>query len=275
MATLLTFANWLLPLAYLAVAADYAATFVLRVRTHTRNGALGAVIVLHAAFLTAWGFHAGAVPLGEIHEILSLIALSSAILYAVIELASRDRRAGVFILMLVFLIQYTASAQLAGPIAQGRHAAVGESGGLHFIPAIFAYMAIAFAAVCSGLYLAGQRALKRHSFGVLFDRLPPLDLLGTMSWHALLSGFALTTVTMITGALLFHRMGPHPHGEAFDMKVAAKIVTGSIAWVACLTAILGKGLFHWPMRRVCQFIIATFIVIAALFAASWILTATA
>ena len=273
MATILTFANWLLPLAYLAVAADYAMTFVLRVRTHTRNPALTAVIVLHAAFLTAWGIHARAVPLGEIHEILSLVALSSAILYAVIELTSRDRRAGVFILMLVFLIQYTASTQLAGPIAQGRHTPVGESGGLHFIPAIFAYTAIAFAAVCSVLYLAGQRALKRHSFGVLFDRLPPLDLLGTMSWHALLSGFVLTTVTMVTGALLFHHMGGHARGGAFDVKVTAKIVTGSIAWVACLTAILGKTLFHWPLRRVCQFIVATFIVILTLFGASWIFTA--
>ncbi|MCY2926677.1 MAG: cytochrome c biogenesis protein CcsA [Planctomycetota bacterium] len=271
MATLLTFVNWLLPLAYLGVAADYAATFVLRVRTHSRNAALPAVIVLHAAFLTAWGLHAGVIPLGEIHEILSLVALSSAILYAVIELTSRDRRAGVFILLLVFLIQYTASAQLAGPIARGR-GAVGESGSLHVIPAIFAYTAIAFAAVCSTLYLAGQRALKRHSFGVLFDRLPPLDLLGTMSWHALLSGFVLTTVTMVTGALLFHSMGGHGHGGTFDIKVTAKIVTGSIAWVACLTAILGKLLFHWPLRRVCQFIIATFVVILALFAASWIFT---
>lgn len=273
MATLLTFVNWLLPLAYLAVAADYAATFVLRTRTHSRNPALPAVIVLHAAFLTAWGLHAGILPLGEIHEILSLVALSSSILYAVIELTSRDRRAGVFVLGLVFLIQYTASAQLVAPIAQGRSAPVGESGGLHFIPAIFAYTAIAFAAICSVLYLAGQRALKRHSFGVLFDRLPPLDLLGTMSWHALLSGFVLTTVTMVTGAFLFHHMGGHAQGGAFDVKVTAKIVTGSIAWVACLTAILGKMLFHWPMRRVCQFIIATFVVILALFGASWIFTA--
>ncbi|MCY2929221.1 MAG: cytochrome c biogenesis protein CcsA [Planctomycetota bacterium] len=273
MATLLTFVNWLLPLAYLAVAADYAATFILRTRTHVRNPALAGVIVLHAAFLTAWGLHAGVLPLGEIHEILSLIALSSAILYAVIEFTSRDRRAGVFILLLVFLIQYTASVQLAGPIARGRAAAIDESGGLHVIPAIFAYTAIAFAAVCSVLYLAGQRALKRHSFGVLFDRLPPLDLLGTMSWHALLTGFLLTTITMITGALLFRHMGGHARGGAFDVKVTAKIVTGSIAWAACLTAILGKTLFHWPLRRVCQFIVGTFVVILALFAASWILTA--
>jgi ABC-type uncharacterized transport system permease subunit len=274
MLTLLTFANWLLPLAYLALVIDYGATFILRVRTHVRNPALALVIVFHAAFLTGRAVHGGTLPLSGIHEVLCLVALSSAILYAGTERISRDRRAGVFVLLLVFLMQYTASTAMAGTIA----APTGPKHGaqplerLHFIPAVFAYTAIAFAAVYALLYLVGQRNLKRHRFGLLFDRLPPLELLAAMSWHALLGGFVLMTVTIATGAILFARMGQAAHGGSFDLKVAAKIVTGSIAWIACLAGVLGKYLARWSARRLCQITVAGFVVILILFAASMILS---
>lgn len=50
MDALLSVTNWLVPLVYLALAIDYGATFILRIRTHARNpGVILAIAALLAA----------------------------------------------------------------------------------------------------------------------------------------------------------------------------------------------------------------------------------
>ncbi len=112
MDTLLSIANWLLPLIYLALAIDYGATFILRTRTHDRSPGIVLAAVAHAAFLMLWGIRFGGLPLAHGYEVLSVIALSCTVIYGAVELATRDRRAGVFVFLLIFLLQYVSSAFL-------------------------------------------------------------------------------------------------------------------------------------------------------------------
>ena len=269
---LLLVLNWVLPLVYLALAFDYGATFILRSRIHVRNPWLMPAILLHLAFLVLWGIHFGAPPLMNNHEVLSVVVLASVIVYWVVELISRDRRAGVFVFLLIFLLQYTSSAFLVGLITtQSASEAIprGGWGRLHVLPASLAYTALVFAAVYAMLYLVGRRNLKLHRFGLLFDRLPPLELLGRMSWYALLGGFALMTVTMLTGAIFFSQMN---RPEELQFKVIAKIVIGSIAWVVCAVAVLGKYLGKWPVLTVSRVAVAGCLLILALFITSVLLS---
>ncbi|GAG51571.1 unnamed protein product, partial [marine sediment metagenome] len=111
---LLIIANWLVPLIYLAMVIDYGATFLLRLRTYVRNRWVLIPILFHAAFLVLRGIQLGSLPIGSTVEILSVIALSSTIVYWVMELLSRDRRAGFFVFSLIFLFQYTSSAFVGG-----------------------------------------------------------------------------------------------------------------------------------------------------------------
>ncbi|HUW30109.1 MAG TPA: hypothetical protein VM223_00695, partial [Planctomycetota bacterium] len=103
MAVLVTLTNWLLPLLYLGLLIDYGTTFFLRTRTASRNPLLPVVLVVHALFLVLRSIHEGRPPMVHGHEILSILALSTAAVYLVLEIAVRDRRAGVFIVLLVFL----------------------------------------------------------------------------------------------------------------------------------------------------------------------------
>ena len=267
----LSIANWLLPLAYLALAIDYGATFILRTRVHARHPGILLVVVFHAAFLATLAVWSGGLALGSMPELLSVIALCCALVYGVTEHVCRDRRAGAFVFALVFLVQYSSAVYLAGALS--RHGAAGEavrSGWalLHYVPATLAYTAIAFAAVYALLYLAGQRSIKQHRLGLLFDRLPPLELLGRMSWYALLVGLAFITVAIVTGALLAGHGGtPHP-GHGPDPKVLAKIVTGVAAWIACTVAVLGRWLGRWSVARVSRIAVAGAAVVLVMFVVS-------
>ena len=268
---LLSILNWFLPLIYLALAIDYGATFILRNRTHVRNPGIILAILFHVAFLLLWSVRFGGLPLVSNYEILSVVALSSVVVYFAIELVTRDRRAGVFVFLLIFLMQYTSSNVLSVVIARGDPAAGGR-GGLHVLPAVLAYTGLAFGAVYATLYLVGQWNLKHHNFGLLFDRLPPLDLLGRMSFQSLLVGFVFMTITMITGGMLFHSHAPGGGTISMEAKLLAKIIIGSIAWIICAVDVFGKYVLKWSVSRVSAITLAGFLIIAALFITSLVLS---
>jgi len=271
METMLVIGNWLLPLFYLALLIEYGGTFFLRTKADVRNVWLLPVIAFHALYLVVRGLALGRLPMVSVYEVLSLLALATAVVYCVAELASGDRRTGMFVMLLVFLFQYTSSIfLLEGPPPEAG-AAQATWARLHIVPAVLAYTALAFAAVYGLLHLVAQRNLKQHHFGLLFDRLPPLELLGRMTWYALIAGFVLMTVCMVSGAVVFSRLG-NAAGGGMEAKVVSKIVIGSLAWVVCLVAVLGRTVGKWSDRRVSGIAVAGFVVVLALMVFSAILS---
>jgi len=257
--------NWLLPLLYLALLIDYGAAFFLRVRTHVRNPWVAVVIAVHLGFLLMRGIYLQRPPLTGAIEILSLVALATTLVYMVLEFVGKDRRAGVFVFLLVFMFQYTASFGLSGstaalPTAEG---AVEGWAQLHTVPATLAYTALSLSGVYGLLHLVSQRNLKRH-------RLPALDELGRMTWWALLVGFAFMTVSIATGLLA--SSGAAGAQTALAAKVVVKIVIGSTAWMICLTAILGRCCAKKSITWVAGVAVAGFAVVMALLISSAILS---
>jgi len=263
--------NWLLPLGYLALAIDYGATFILRTRTHARNPAIAVVALAHLALLLLLGLHFGPRALTTVPELLSVVALSCTVVYGVVELLCRDRRAGVFVFLLVFLIQYSSAVALSAVLANPSAAPAGQTGWgqLHFVLACLAYTAMAMAAVYAVLYLAGRRGLKEHRFGLLFDRLPPLELLGRMSWYALVVGLVFISVTVVTGVVM---SALAPAGATLSAKIVVKIVTGLAAWAACALAVVGKAWRRWSAWTVSWIAVAGFLVVVVLLVASVLLS---
>jgi len=266
--------NWALPLLYLGLLLDYGATFFLRTRTHVRSAWLPLVIGVHGGMLALRAVSAGRLPIAGAAEILSVLALAVAVVYGLVELTSRDRRTGVFVVSLAFLAQYTSSILLAG--AAGAAAGTGEAaslwGRLHVMPALVSYTAMGFAGVYGLLYLVAQHDLRERRFGVLFDRLPPLDLLGRMTWHALLVGFIFMTLTIATGPLVFGHGMAGGEGAAMTAKIWSKVIAGSGAWLIAAAAILGRWIGQWPPGRVAAIAVAGFGVTMALLGASALLS---
>jgi len=268
MAELLNILNWLLPLIYAAVLIEYGIAFFLRVKTTGRNYWLLPAVALHAAFLVLLGVSAGrAIPVTN-YEVLSVLALATAVVYGVVEFAVKDRRTGVFVFIAVFLFQYTSSVFLprAGWGLAAGGAAHYERAPLHILPATVAYTGFTIAAIYGLLYLAVRRNLKQHRIGVFFDRLPSLEMLGKMSWHAMLLGFAFITLSVLSGAIMLSK-GPAVHPAHWEPKIVSKILAGSAAWVIYAIAVAGKCLGRWPMARLaCVAVYGLVIVISMLIA---------
>jgi len=266
---LLAIASWLLPLLYLGLVIDYGAAFFLRTRMHSRSPWIPVVAALHGVFLVFRGIHLGHPPLTSGYEILSLVALSCAVVYYAGELISRDRRTGVFVFLVVFLLQYTSSMYAHGVEGIG---AAPEAAYVwrrtHVAAATFAYTALSLAALHGTLYLIGRRNLKQHRFGLLLDRLPPLELLGKSSRYALLAGFVFMTVSIASGSIFFSQsQSAHP-GAAMELKVALKIIMGSAAWLIFGTAVAGGLIGKWSDARLSYIATGGFLVIVVLFIAS-------
>lgn len=273
MEILLTVAEWLLPLLYLGLVIDYGLTFFMRVRTHAHNGWIPLIVLFHALFLVVRSVHVGEAPLFNGFEILSVVALSTTAVYYVVERLGKDRRMGLFVFLMVFLAQYTSSVFLTeAPIETVNHAVTNQGWrSAHSMAATFAYTALALAGIYGALHLVGRRNIKRHKIGLLFDRLPPLELLGRTCWHALLAGLALITVAVVTGPFIFSgSTDPHGAGASAGIppKIIAKIVTGSATWVVCAIAVFGKWFGKWSDSRVSRIAVAGFIAVAILFVAS-------
>jgi ABC-type uncharacterized transport system permease subunit len=292
MASLLTVGNWLLPLLYLALLIDYGATFFLRQRIESRGhparlvavlGPAGGltlgdpwlvgVIVVHAGLLVLRSIATGRPPQADAQEVLSVVALAVAIVYCLVEVAAGDRRSGVFVLSLAFLLQYTSSFLMAGEAGKTPPAAGPESAWayVHSLTALVAYVALAFAAVYGLLYVLARRGLRHHHFGVLFDRLPPLELLGRMIWPALVIGFIFMTAVILTGPLMFAAAGDNAPSPMANPKILAKVVTGSLAWVVYVAAILGRLVGKWQPGRVAGAAILGYVAVLALAASSALL----
>jgi ABC-type uncharacterized transport system permease subunit len=270
MDTLLILGNLLLPLLYLALLIDYGTTFFLRTRTGRRSPELWAVVALHAAWLVLRAVHLGRPPLVNAQETLSVAAWAMAAVYALVETAGRDRRTGVFVLLLAFLLQYISSMFLAAVPAPAAEP-TGVWFRLHTLPALVAYTAFAFAAIYGLLYRVAQNDLKRQRFGVFFDRLPPLDLLGRMMWHTLLVGFIFMTASIVTGLLLFALGNGGAPAASLSLKVEMKIVTGGVAWVIYATAVVGRLAGRWHAGRLSAIAVAGYAIVAALLIASALL----
>ena len=253
--------NWLLPLMYLGLLIDHTVSFLSGLRRQAPGGWILAVAAVHAAFLTLRGLYLDCLPMANCAEVLSLVAISSALVFWLVQRRGRDRRAGAFIFLLIFLFQYTSTVLLSKSLltAQAQHAEP-AFGHLHVLPAVMACTALSLAGVHGLLHIVALRNLKRRRFGLLFDRLPPLDELATATWHSLLIGFVCITAAIATGALLTTGAS-----RLSDPTVVVKVAAGSIAWLICLVAVVGK-LRKWPAVWVSRLAVSAFSVAVVLLA---------
>ncbi|MEL6544666.1 MAG: cytochrome c biogenesis protein CcsA, partial [Myxococcota bacterium] len=177
MQTVIDLVSTLLPLLYALAAGNYLVFFLradpLAERTCTPF--LLVVAGLHNLYFAMRIFTYGRYPITNMGEALSAVALAVVLVYLYEERIQKSRSTGVFILAVVTVLQLIASTLLHNMGDASSPLARSPIYGFHAVAAVLCYAAFAVGAVYGVMYLMLYRALKRKSFGLVFERLPPLD----------------------------------------------------------------------------------------------------
>lgn len=104
---------------------------------------------------------------------------------------------------------------------------------IHLLIAFASYALFSLASIIAIAYLIQDRNFKNRNFGVVFERLPPLETLDHMMFRLVGIAFLLLTVSLVMGVYLVHQSG---NGRAWmtDPKILSTLAT----WI------LYAGLVH-------------------------------
>jgi len=231
----------LLPLCYALLALGYAIVFFRREPGLERilTPSLTVTLVLHLGFIALRIAVFGHLPLATVFESLTMIGLALTLVYWHIERIVRTRATGVFVLALVFLFQTVSSAFIGHG---GRINPVLRSPlfGVHTSTAVIGYAAFALSAVYGVLYLMLYHELKVNRFGIIYARLPSLDILAAMHERAAMVGLASLTTAILIGVMWLPRAFGWVYG---DPKV---LLTLGI-WALYVLVVMAQR-FGWGSR---------------------------
>jgi ABC-type uncharacterized transport system permease subunit len=233
----------LLPMLYLAAVAAYVTDFVkgdpAAIRAARRL--MEVTLTCHLLYLGLRTVHEQHVPLTGAPELMSMVALSAAFVYVVVERFTGVERTGAFMVVFPFLLQTFASAFV---VEHQPFPALLRSPlfALHTVAAVLGYVALGVSAVYGVMFLLLHRELKGGRFGTIFNRLPPLESLARMNRRAAAIGVVFLAVTIAGGTLWASREFP---GFTSDPKF---LITVSI-WAIYLLALVLHAVARWNSRR--------------------------
>ncbi len=233
-----------LPALYAGVVVLYGISFFRSSARATRlaRPALAVVLALHLVYLMLRTVTLDHPPITSVFEIMSVLAISIAIGYGYIELRTKSGNTGFFILLLAFGFQAVSTVFIKDQTAipEFLHSRVL---GLHVSAALIGYTAISLSAVYGFLYLMLYHEIKSTRFGLIYNRLPNLEMLETMSNRAEACGFLMLTIAIVVGIFWLPRV--FDRFSYWDPKLIGTLVI----WCIYAVGLGAKRRFGWQGRK--------------------------
>ncbi len=245
----------LLPIAYGMVSVAYVLVFFRNdpVARRLAPRAFGVTVLLHALYIALLTVELQRVPIATSFELLSALALALAVVYMVQEKRSGTPYTGALFVPLAFVCQTVASAFI-NPTIEIKPILQSPLFGLHIAGVLLGYSGFAVSAIFGLLYLMLYYELRAHRFGIIYERLPSLEVLSGMNWRAAMFGLGCLTLAIGAGALMSLEAYP-----LFwrDPKVWFSVLTW-VVYTICLLVRIAGG---WQGPRMAYFTIAGFLLI--------------
>ncbi len=227
---------------------------IAHLRKERRGLGLATTFLFAAAFLThfialqlrARALHS--VPYRDLPDSMSLFAWMLAASYGFLLFVHRERSTGPF--LLPFVILFLSISLLAhGGARPAKPALTGPLFAFHVTMAILGYAALTLSFVLAMLYLIQARQIHRRKTGLLFSRLPALDVLARLQKTAIAVGVSALAIATTLGLIWAHRNW----GTIWDIKVL---------WTTLVIAIylfaLFAGRLGWVGKKAAWISIAGF-----------------
>lgn len=204
--------------------------------------ALGAAVGFHVGFLACNWSIAGTAPNADIHQALAVLSLLVAVVFLITtRTRPRLRVLGTFITPVTLLLFLAAALRRGvGPVPEPvRSLLLPIHVGVNVLG--LAAFCLAFAAAVA--YVIQERQLRRKRLGGLFKRLPALHVLDGLGLRAVLIGFPLLTVGVVTGTIWAVRLSPT------SPSITNAQAFGVLAWVLFAGVLLLRVLAGWQGRK--------------------------
>jgi ABC-type transport system involved in cytochrome c biogenesis permease subunit len=194
---------------------------------------------------------------------LSVAAWIIALVFAAFDLRVRLPAVGAVALLLASLLLSWGLAHARGPVAP-TPALKGHLVTLHVLAILASFALFVLAFGCAMLYLVQNRLLKERNIKGLFRRLPPLETLDSVAYHAVAVALPLLTVGLALGILRAIEggvSGSPQRSWLLDAHTLASIGT----WFLYVVYLAARLLTGWRGVRLQYILIAGLFVALALY----------
>jgi len=194
--------NVLLPIFYFITFLIYLYDFQKEDKTLSNSKRLFLFITLcvHLLYIILRTIAFDHMPITNVFEIFTLLAFSISFSYFILELVTDIRGTGMFIIILSIAFQ-TVSSFFIKDLFYVREELRSNLLGTHVFSALLGYAGITISAVYGFLFLMLYNQLKQNKFGILFDRLPNLEILEKLCFYSAVIGFILLTIAIVIGVI--------------------------------------------------------------------------
>jgi ABC-type transport system involved in cytochrome c biogenesis permease subunit len=247
---------------YAAAAAAYIAHFARR-NPHAGRLAtalLGTGILAHTFLIGMQTVQAGYVPLNGTSAAISAFVWLLGLSYLYVELTSDERSMGVFVVVLLAILEIIPSLD---PAITPR-AAVLRSPlfTIHVMSMLFAYASLALACVLGITYVLLFKEIKAKHLGFFYARLPSLQALDVMNARAVTVGWIFLTVGLAVGVVWASQVQSSPDPRAQAMSVAdPKILVALLSWGVYSFALFARTAIGWSGRRAAYLSAIAFVIV--------------
>ncbi len=161
-------------------------------------GLIALGIVLHLASMVVYTIASGHIPIQNLPQSLSAAAVAIGCMFLFFQYKLDLKILGLFAAVLISAIMVLVW-MIPGAPAQGNEILKGFWFYSHIVLVFMGDAALALACGAGILYLLQEKGIKSKSPGFFFRRLPSLDLLDSVGYSCLSTGFALLTIGLVTG----------------------------------------------------------------------------
>ncbi|MFO1496629.1 MAG: cytochrome c biogenesis protein CcsA [Lysobacterales bacterium] len=219
----------------------------------------GVALLAHAGLLFVPAFSGSALSTHFVGA-LSLVAWAMA---AVMTLTQARSRARVLLATIwpIAALSAALDAILPNPPGEGIG---GWQIRLHVVIALSAYALLSIAALQALAVAWQERSLRRKRFSLMLRALPPLSAMEELLFQYIVAGFALLTLTILSGALFIENL--------LAQHLVHKTVLTVFAWLVFGMLIFGRWRFGWRGRTAVRWtLIGMGVLLLAFFGSKFVL----
>ena len=170
--------NIILPFLYLSTFGIYLYNFVREEDKdcNPKRILLFVTLLLHVIYLLIRTIEFNHAPITNKFEIFTVLAFSLGFAYFILELLTDVRKTGAFIIFFSLIFQVISSIYIQDLI-EVKEILRNKLLGIHVMSALLGYSGFTIAAVYGGLFFLLYKDIKLNKYGLIFKRLPSLEIL--------------------------------------------------------------------------------------------------